>query len=60
MPRGAAHSYVAFIVLAGAGYGVLNPTSTKAVMAWSPPHQRATVVGLKQVGLPLGGMLGAR
>jgi ACS family hexuronate transporter-like MFS transporter len=57
-----AHSYLAFILLlvaAGFGYGVLNPTSTKAVMAWSPPAHRATLVGFKQVGLPLGGMLGA-
>ena len=57
-----AHSYLTFIVLliaAGFGYGVLNPTSTKAVMAWSPPAHRATLVGFKQVGLPLGGRLGA-
>jgi predicted MFS family arabinose efflux permease len=50
---------VAILVLAGAGYGVLNPTTTKAGMAWFPPRQRATVVGLKQVGLPFGGALGA-
>lgn len=50
---------VAILVLAGAGYGVLNPTTTKAGMAWFPPHQRATVVGLKQIGLPGGGALGA-
>jgi sugar phosphate permease len=58
----AAGSYPALItlmVLAGFGYGMLNPTSTKAVMAWFPPAQRATVVGLKQVGLPFGGALGA-
>ena len=35
-----------FMVLAGFGYGMLNPTSTKAVLAWSPPRARATVVGL--------------
>ncbi len=55
-------SYAVLIVLlavAGVGYGMLNPTSTKAVMAWSPPAQRATMVGLKQVGLPFGGALGA-
>jgi sugar phosphate permease len=28
-------------------------------MAWFPPRQRATVVGLKQVGLPFGGAVGA-
>jgi predicted MFS family arabinose efflux permease len=58
----AAGAYSSLIVLlgaAGVGYGMLNPTSTKAVMAWSPPAQRATAVGLKQVGLPFGGALGA-
>lgn len=58
----AAPTYPLLIFLmigAGFGYGMLNPTSTKAVMAWFPPSQRATVVGLKQVGLPFGGALGA-
>jgi MFS transporter, ACS family, aldohexuronate transporter len=58
----AAPSYAMVMVLlmiAGCGYGMLNPTSTKAVMAWAPPAQRATLVGLKQVGLPFGGALGA-
>ncbi|HWM80385.1 MAG TPA: MFS transporter, partial [Methylomirabilota bacterium] len=59
---GGSHSFplmAAFMVVAGAGYGILNPTTTKAGMAWFPPRQRATVVGLKQVGLPLGGAIGA-
>jgi MFS transporter, ACS family, hexuronate transporter len=58
----AAPSYGVFLPLlgvAGVGYGTLNPASTTAAMSWFPPHQRATVVGLKQVGLPFGGMLGA-
>ncbi|MGH7277381.1 MAG: MFS transporter [Candidatus Rokuibacteriota bacterium] len=50
---------VLLMALAGCGYGLLNPTSTKAVILWSPPSQRATLVGLKQVGLPLGGAIGA-
>jgi predicted MFS family arabinose efflux permease len=57
-----AGTYGAFITLmavAGVGYGALNPASTTAAMSWFPPRQRATVVGLKQVGLPFGGMLGA-
>lgn len=57
-----AASYAPFTLLliaAGFGYGMLNPTSTKAVMGWAPTAHRATLVGLKQVGLPLGGMLGA-
>ena len=44
---------------AGVGYGMLNPTTAKAAIAWFPRRQRATVVGLKQVGLPLGGAIGA-
>jgi MFS transporter, ACS family, hexuronate transporter len=58
----AAPSYGVLLVLlglAGVGYGTLNPASTTAAMSWFPPKQRATVVGLKQVGLPFGGMLGA-
>ncbi len=58
----AAGSYamlIALMVVAGVGYGTLNPASTTAAMSWFPPYQRATVVGLKQVGLPFGGMLGA-
>jgi MFS transporter, ACS family, aldohexuronate transporter len=50
---------IALLALAGVGYGTLNPASTTAAMSWFPARQRATVVGLKQVGLPFGGMLGA-
>ena len=50
---------MATLILAGIGYGLLNPTSTKAVIAWVPLRQRATMVGFKQVGLPFGGALGA-
>jgi sugar phosphate permease len=38
---------------------MLNPTTAKAVISWFPRRQRATVIGLKQVGLPLGGAIGA-
>ncbi|MFQ5893451.1 MAG: MFS transporter [Nitrospinota bacterium] len=50
---------VMLTMLAGVGYGMLNPTSTKAVIAWFPQRQRATAVGLKQTGFPAGGFLGA-
>lgn len=50
---------IALLILAGVGYGLLIPASTKAVMAWFPLAQRATAVGLKQTGLPLGGAIGA-
>lgn len=38
---------VGLIILAGIGYGMLNPTSTKAVIAWFPQRQRATAAGMK-------------
>ncbi len=47
------------MVCAGMGYGMLNPTTSKAVISWFPRRQRATVIGIKQVGLPLGGAVGA-
>ena len=50
---------VILMIIAGAGYGILNPTTTKAGISWFPRRQRGTVTGLKQVGLPLGGALGA-
>lgn len=50
---------ILIMVVAGGGYGMLNPTTAKAAMTWFPRGQRATAVGLKQVGLPLGGALGA-
>lgn len=50
---------VGALVLAGGGYGTLNPTSAKAVLLWFPRRQRATALGLKQVGFPLGGAIGA-
>jgi predicted MFS family arabinose efflux permease len=47
------------VVLAGIGFGAVNPTSTKGVLVWFPARSRATVVGVKQAGFPLGGALGA-
>ncbi len=44
---------------AGFGWALVNPTTTKAVIVWFPLGSRATAVGVKQTGLPLGGALGA-
>ena len=52
-------SLLALVTLAGVGFGAVNPTSTKGVLVWFPPRSRATVVGVKQAGFPLGGALGA-
>lgn len=45
--------------LAGLGYSFLNPASTKGVMAWFDREERATAMGIKQTGVPAGGVLTA-
>lgn len=45
--------------LAGLGYSFLNPASTKGVMGWFYRDERATAMGLKQTGVPAGGVVAA-
>jgi ACS family hexuronate transporter-like MFS transporter len=45
--------------LAGLGYSFLNPASSKGVMAWFHRDERATAMGVKQTGVPTGGVLTA-
>jgi sugar phosphate permease len=49
----------AFFFLAGLGYSFLNPASSKGVMAWFQRDERATAMGIKQTGVPAGGVLTA-
>jgi len=45
--------------LAGLGYSFLNPASSKGVMAWFHRDERATAMGIKQTGVPGGGVVTA-
>ena len=45
--------------LAGLGYSFLNPASSKGVMAWFHRDERATAMGMKQTGVPAGGVVTA-
>src|SRR3990167_168270 len=45
--------------LAGLGYSFLNPASTKGVMTWFQRDERATAMGMKQTGVPAGGVVAA-
>ena len=45
--------------LAGAGYSFLNPASSIGVMTWFHRDERATAMGIKQTGVPSGGVLAA-
>jgi predicted MFS family arabinose efflux permease len=45
------------MLFAGMGYGLVNPAGSKAVYAWFPPSRRAAALGLKQISLPLCGVI---
>jgi len=48
-----------FLLLAGMGHAALNPATGKAVMSWFSVRGRATAMGIKQTGIPIGGGLAA-
>jgi ACS family hexuronate transporter-like MFS transporter len=45
--------------LIGLGYSFVNPATAKGVVRWFPAQWRGTAMGLKQLGVPLGGVIGA-
>lgn len=45
--------------LAGFGYSFLNPASSIGVMTWFHRDERGTAMGIKQTGVPSGGVLAA-
>jgi predicted MFS family arabinose efflux permease len=47
------------LLLCGAGYAFINPATARAVLMWFPRTSRATVMSLKQTGVPAGGVIGA-
>jgi MFS family permease len=51
-------AWVSFF-LAGFGYSFLNPASSIGVMTWFHRDERATAMGIKQTGVPSGGVLAA-
>ena len=50
---------LAALAVMGMGYSISNPATARGVFEWFPPGRRATAMGIKQVGVPLGGILGA-
>jgi MFS family permease len=47
----------AVAALGGSGYGMINQITTKGLMHWFEPGKRATVMGIKQTGVTIGGSL---
>jgi sugar phosphate permease len=51
--------FLACLFLAGTGWSVVNPALGKAIMDLFPVHERGTAMGIKQMGLTLGGVISA-
>ena len=51
-------AFVSFF-LAGLGYSFLSPSSSKGVMGWFNRDERAAAMGIKQTGVPAGGVFAA-
>jgi ACS family hexuronate transporter-like MFS transporter len=43
----------------GLGYSITNPATARGVLEWFPLQRRATAMGIKQTGVPIGGVLAA-
>jgi MFS family permease len=43
----------------GLGNGMQNPAGSAAIMRWFPQHQRGFAMGIRQTGVPIGGILAA-
>ncbi|MFB9208373.1 MFS transporter [Nonomuraea spiralis] len=59
---GAAPGYASLLVvllIAGAGYSAIQPGGSKSVASWFDASQRGLAMGIRQAGLPLGGVLAA-
>ena len=46
-------------LLLGLGNGMQNPTGSAAIMRWFPHSQRGLAMGIRQTGVPIGGILAA-
>ena len=50
---------IAGMMFMGLGYSMTNPSTARGVLEWFPAERRGLAMGLKQVGVPLGGVLAA-
>jgi MFS family permease len=56
---GAFATLVLTALLLGMGTGMQNPAGSAAIMRWFPPWRRGLAMGIRQTGVPLGGVLAA-
>ncbi len=56
---GSFEAALAALAVMGMGYSISNPATARGVLEWFPVERRATAMGIKQVGVPLGGIFAA-
>ncbi|MEK9723777.1 MAG: MFS transporter [Rhodospirillaceae bacterium] len=47
------------LFMMGLGYSMNNPSTARGVFDWFPPARRGVAMGIKQVGVPAGGIIAA-
>jgi MFS family permease len=52
-------TFLGCLFLAGIGWSVVNPALGRAILDLFPPQERGIAMGIKQMGLTLGGLAGA-
>jgi MFS family permease len=52
-------SLLGVLVMVGAGYSTVQPGGSKSVASWFATSQRGLAMGIRQAGVPLGGVLAA-
>jgi MFS family permease len=52
-------AFLACLFVAGIGWSVVNPALGRAILDLFPPRERGIAMGIKQMGLTLGGFAGA-
>jgi predicted MFS family arabinose efflux permease len=58
LAEGFAGAVFATLVM-GFGYSIVNPSTAKGILTWFSERRRATAMGVKQTGVPIGGVLAA-
>ena len=53
------HECLAALFFMGFGYSMNNPSTARGVFDWFPPDRRGAAMGIKQVGVPAGGIIAA-
>ncbi|MBX6377344.1 MAG: MFS transporter [Clostridia bacterium] len=56
---GAYGPLVVLLVVAGLAYSVSTPAGSKSVMQWFPRSMRSLAMGVRQTGIPMGGVFAA-